>query len=231
MKSVWVPINEVNHSSIINEQILCEESSPSFAGHKLETCENIGWNARQRQVLSARDVRYCANTIEIPLNDGLFTVISCTDLPLVLGYKWRAIPSPKNRKPILTWYVVSSTNVLMHRLILGIHKLGRTVETDHRDGNGLNNVRDNLRIATRSVNTQNRRKFGSTSSKHRGVKPSSNGKRWLSRIYHDSKPILLGTHDTEEQAARAYDAAAIRLFGPDARLNFPLPCTAPLKAA
>lgn len=138
------------------------------------------------------------------------------DWELVKPLNWRAF---KNHN---LWYAMSGTGIFMHRLILDIHGMGREIECDHLDGNGLNNSRTNIRIVTRSVNMQNRAGFGGT-SKYKGVKRSANGKRWLARIYHNKKPILLGTHDTEEQAARAYDKMALALFGPLARLNFPLP--------
>lgn len=152
---------------------------------------------------------------KILISRGLFALIDTADLPMVGDFRWQALKSG------YTYYAHIPRLGLMHRLLLGLPG-GRFPETDHIDGNGLNNTRGNLRIVNRSVNMQNRRKMKSR-SRFTGVKPNSNGLRWCARIYHNDKPILLGTHDTEEQAAMAYDKAALALFGPQCRLNLPTP--------
>lgn len=208
-----------------SQHTLCEPNSPVFAVQSTPDCLNVSKSPQisQPDCLSSAETplntsKDCAKEhVEIPLSgDGpQFAIIDAEDWELVRPYKWTAW---KNHE---TWYARSTTNVLMHRLILGITKAGRRIETDHRDRNGVNNCRGNLRIASRSVNLQNRRKFKNCKSGFVGVHPS--GKRWYARIYSDGKTISLGSHDTPEQAARAYDAKALELYGPDAALNFPCP--------
>jgi hypothetical protein len=65
----------------------------------------------------------------------------------------------------------------------------------------------------------NRPYRGGTRAGFKGVNWS--GRRWQARIMKDGKRHFLGTYDTAEEAARAYDAAACTLFGGHARLNFP----------
>lgn len=203
-------------------QILCATHSGACAVQGTPDCGNTSYSDTLRQAPQLKnpnhDVHCAKKHCLIPLRGGAgkfgFATIDEADLELVRPYNWRAF---KNHN---TWYAMSGTGVLMHRLILGIHGLGRSVECDHLNGNGLDNCRANIRIATRSANMQNRRKYRGEGN-YVGVKRSDNGKRWKARIYHNGKPILLGTHDTEEQAAKAYDKAALALFGPLAHLNLP----------
>lgn len=103
------------------------------------------------------------------------------------------------------------TPVAMHRLIMGAP---RNREVDHIDGNGLNNQRSNLRLATRAQNSRNRKPNRSNLSGYKGVVPREG--RWEATIN-----FTIGKYDTAEEAARAYDAKARELFGEFAYLNFP----------
>jgi hypothetical protein len=96
-------------------------------------------------------------------------------------------------------------------------------EVDHIDGDGLNNRLENLRLATTTNNNRNQRKrTGRTySSQYKGVSYRQDRDTWLAAIGVDYKRVKLGTYPTEEEAAKAYDVAALQFFGEFARLNFP----------
>jgi hypothetical protein len=111
-------------------------------------------------------------------------------------------------------------NVKMHRLIL---RAPAGVEVDHIDGDKLNNTRANLRVCTRAQNARNlARKPGKRFKGTTLEKAKWRQKRWKAVVMVEGRNISLGYYMTEEEAARAYDAAAIKHFGEFARLNFPV---------
>jgi hypothetical protein len=107
----------------------------------------------------------------------------------------------------------------MHQLITGLHGV------DHQDRDGLNNQRYNLRASTHAQNMQNRR-YTHGSSQFNGVAWHKRVGKWgatirVSRPGGGGRKRHLGYFIDEEEAARAYDAAARALFGGFALLNFP----------
>lgn len=110
----------------------------------------------------------------------------------------------------------------VHRFILCLTKQD-TITVDHRNGNGLDNRRINLRRATISQNTVNQVKRSGCSSQFIGVHKHINvhGTRWYTTIRVNKEKRWLGSFDSEIEAAKAYDEKAKELFGEFARLNFP----------
>ena len=155
--------------------------------------------------------------VRLTLPCGRIVIFNEQDAKLLVGFRWRSFKNDHNR----TWYSrarIGGKIVRMHRLIIGAPD-GLLV--DHRDGNGLNNRRSNLRLATTAQNTRNSCGRGGASG-FKGVYRACNGSpSWVGSIKADGKRIHLGSFPTEAEAARAYDAAALRLFGEFARLNFP----------
>jgi hypothetical protein len=105
----------------------------------------------------------------------------------------------------------------MHRAVLGLSAGDRT-RVDHKDHDTLDNRRSNLRVSTRSQNSANQLKTRGT-SKYKGVHKLKD--RWKAQIEVDGKKRYLGSFVREEEAARAYDAAAVEAFGEFALINFP----------
>jgi hypothetical protein len=92
---------------------------------------------------------------------------------------------------------------------------------DHRDGNGLNNTRHNLRLATLTQNQCNRRKTEGLTSPFKGVSRCKTGKWRCSISMNNAAHRWSCVFTLEETAARAYDVKATEWFGEFARLNFP----------
>lgn len=162
-------------------------------------------------------------TLRIPLGGGKYATIDAGDAPLVAGFRWRS------RCIHGTWYAVAYSpdlwkerrrrDVFMHRVIVGA---APGVTIDHRDGDGLNNTRGNLREASHGENMRNAKGRVGT-SRFKGVSWCSRKGRWVAQIRYDGKTRFLGYFADEDAAARAYDAAAAIGHGRFARLNFPSP--------
>lgn len=103
----------------------------------------------------------------------------------------------------------------MHRFITNAPK---ELEVDHINGNRLDNRKENLRICTKSQNLRNQHKTCG-SSKYKGVSWRVRANKWESRIYVDGKKLFLGLYSDEEDAAKAYDKAAIQHYKEFAKTN------------
>ncbi|WP_369426485.1 AP2 domain-containing protein [Bradyrhizobium ottawaense] len=97
----------------------------------------------------------------------------------------------------------------------------RGLDVDHKDHNGLNNKRSNLRAVANGDNRKNSRIRRGGTSRFKGVYWRAHRKKWVARISVNGLAIHIGSFDCEEEAARAYDLEAIRCHGTFASLNFP----------
>lgn len=156
---------------------------------------------------------------EIQLTQGYSTRVSDEDYESLSAHIWHAAKNSSGYMIYAARNIVlgtaesglKHTTIRMHQQILSW-----SYEIDHIDRDGLNNQRSNLRIATRSINMQNRAKFGG--GRFKGVTKRRNG--WVARIMHNYQSFHLGRFPSEEEAARAYDAAATQLYGSHAYTNF-----------
>ena len=155
---------------------------------------------------------------EITLSQDKVTLVDDEDYDFLVRWKWYA------HKSRSTFYAtrnrrlddpVGPCSITAHSLLLSI-EVGEGI-VDHIDGNGLNNQRVNLRVASFHQNAVNRR-YSVGQSGYRGVR--KNGNHWTARIRVNRKVFGLGTFVDPMEAALAYDVAATEHFGEFAILNF-----------
>lgn len=154
---------------------------------------------------------------EIPLSQGGVAIVDAADYDAVIAFTWREL------KRNHTFYVTRPvrktdggwTAQFLHTFLTGLPLV------DHRNGNGLDNRRANLREATHAENMRNRGPLSTNTSGFKGVSPDKTRGKWRAQIQVDGKVYRLGCYATAEAAALAYDVAAVELHGEFAWLNFP----------
>ena len=186
-------------------------------------------------------------TIRTTPSDGIEreTLLDECDIKLLHYAKWCTTGHQKSRKNRTNYSISTLSTRLakegyswlgakpkLHRIVMSLilgRELKKTEHVDHVNGNGLDNRRENLRIATCSQNAANAPKQrGTYSSEYKGVYTRKNRLHlgWYACIGNDGSEVgvrrwYLGRYSTEEEAARAYDRRAKELFGEYANLNFP----------
>lgn len=158
------------------------------------------------------------DTVEIPLPSGHIALIDAADRALVEPYNWFA--------SVGKWGVYVVRNRLksdpprmhrkLHRLLLNAAP-GQLV--DHRNHDGLDNRRGNLRLCTNADNQGNSRRGRNSTSGYKGVTWHKQRGRWYAHISIDGRFRSLGLYDDPWDAAQAYNTAAIEAFGEFAHLN------------
>lgn len=160
--------------------------------------------------------------MEIQLTQGKVALIDDADAALVSGNKWH-LQVIRQRGYVKTYAARARRPedgpgvavILMHRVLTGARQ-GQYV--DHKNGDGLDNRRENIRACTPQQNAANaQRQQGS--SGYRGVHKCCN--KWRARISWQDTMISIGRFTTALEAAHAYDQKAKELFGEFATLNFP----------
>lgn len=168
--------------------------------------------------------------IKIQLTQGMVAIIDKEDYGKVCSYKWFAVRSRGNYYAAA--HGVNRETIKMHRVIMGV--VNSKIICDHKDHNGLNNRKENIRICSNSENVKNTTSRKNTTSKYLGVcyKPtrkrklksghysiSEYTKKWVAQIQCNGKKFFIGRFLEEKQAALAYNKAATEKFNDFANLN------------
>lgn len=159
----------------------------------------------------------------IPLTRGVIALVDATDMDMLAQHNWYALRSP------VAWYATRIvTNADGRRIALYMHRVIMSppdgMQVDHREHYDraalvVDNRRANLRICTQGQNLMNTRPRVGGSSRKKGVSWDSSRGKWIAQITVNGKYRHLGRFDDEDDAARAYDVAAERLYGEFGRPN------------
>jgi len=156
---------------------------------------------------------------EIKLTQGKVAIVDDEDFDYLNQFKWYA------NKKYKKYYVVRNvkdiqgkhTLLSMHRFIIG--NTDSKMHTDHINGNTLDNRKENLRICTAAENIRNQKQQINNKSGYKGVHWKKLSNKWYSEIRYKNKSIHLGCFINIMDAARAYNAAAIKYHGEFANIN------------
>jgi hypothetical protein len=146
---------------------------------------------------------------EIPLSQGKVALVDDADYAVVSALKWHAVRCSGNK-----WYA-RNTGVYLHRFLIP-----DSSRVDHRNGDGLDNQRANLRGCTHRQNIANQARSSANTSGYKGVTWDKDRQKWIVHVGLDNKMHFVGRFKDIIEAARAYDAKATELHGEFANLNF-----------
>ncbi len=157
----------------------------------------------------------------IELSKGKIAIIDDCDYQKISQFNWYA-SQEKNGLWYARAYVETKEHkqrkIRMHRLVLNMTREDRH-QVDHRNHNGLDNRRCNLRIVSNAQNSMNRRKQDGCTSKYKGVCWDADRNKWRAVIHLNNKKFNLGRFIDEVSAARAYNEKAREMYGEYALFN------------
>jgi hypothetical protein len=147
----------------------------------------------------------------LKINDIYSVRIDDEDFENMSKYKWQIL---KTKHCTYAKRHHNNSTVYMH---IEIMKPNNGMQVDHKDGNGLNNQRSNLRICTQKQNKQNRSRQVNQINKYIGVSKIKN--KWQARYWNNGKTIVIGRFDTEIEAATARNEEILKIRKEFAKLN------------
>jgi hypothetical protein len=156
---------------------------------------------------------------EIPLTKGKVALVDDDVFEFLNQWKWFYSKGPEDR----TGYAIRfdkngkhNKSISMHRVIMNTPP---NLEVDHRDRDGCNNQRLNMRNCSHFQNVRNRSIQKDNSSGYKGVSWDKKCKKWRVQIRIDGRKVWLGLFSSIQDASRIYDQAAIRFHGEFANIN------------
>lgn len=168
-----------------------------------------------------RPIRVEGNAAYVPLTKGYTAIIDAADVPLVDGWNWKAKEDRRSDGSLRAVYAVRNMSiggrrdtVRLHRVILAAP---HGAQCDHISGNGLDNRRANLRLATNAENQRNGRTRCDNTSGVKGV--CRHRGKWKAYIKANGRRKNLGLFSDIADAAAAYAAASAKLHGEFGRIE------------
>lgn len=149
---------------------------------------------------------------EIPLTQGKFAIVDDSDYEELMRWKWcyRSGYALRSEHVCMRDGKQIQKTILMHRVI---NKTPEALETDHINGNTLDNRKSNLRNATHAQNLRNQRQRNRNKSGFKGVSFEKRRSLWRAVISFEGKYMHIGYYETARAASDAYKKAAAEYFG------------------
>jgi hypothetical protein len=155
----------------------------------------------------------------IPVGRNQYAIVDDDDYEFLMQWEWHA--ELQRNAAFVRYYVMrmegprgDSHRIYMHREIL---KAPKGILVDHGDGDGLNNRRSNIRLATKSNNQWNRGPSRRNTSGHKGITWDKSMQKWKAALMHtengSKRTINIGRYESKEEALRAYRNVAMRMRG------------------
>ena len=164
------------------------------------------------------------------LNRGFEAKVDDEDLEACTAFLWTVDIRPSGQAyarrhvaipNLQAWEKGKRRKIYLHRFVLSLHKsLPPGINIDHRDNDGLNCQKDNLRPATYSENGVNFDRNNATGFRGVQLRKDKKARPYRAQISFKGDSIHIGYYATGEEAARAYDRKCIELFGEFAVTNF-----------
>jgi len=185
-------------------------------------------------VLLCRRLRYGYAFRRIPLTQSRYAIVDPADYPHLSRYNWRlrrtkgknilyaerSIRLPNGRYSRILMHCQIMENINSNLRDTNDERRTTNLVIDHINGNGLDNRRANLRLATVAQNAWNSKKRNSRSG-YKGVWFAADKGLWRAAIVYHGRRIHIGYFKDKIAAAKAYDAAARKYYGDFAKPNFP----------
>lgn len=151
--------------------------------------------------------------MELTLTKGYVAVVDDNDPKKPEQFKWTAQVAYRKDGSVRTVYAYRTTQQQSKKQKHYLHRflLDTSSQVDHRDGNGLNCRRRNLRAATSTQNNRNANRRTDNVSGTKGVCWHKHANKWHVDIGVNKRKIYLGLYGTLQDAERAR-AAAVRKY-------------------
>jgi predicted RNA methylase len=159
---------------------------------------------------------------QISLSKGYYAQVDEEDFEILSKHNWWICEVKSKRATVIQLSAQTEINgktVKMHRMIMNPPK---GMDIDHADGNPLNNQKYNLRICNRQENLRNTNKYKrrkKCSSEYKGVSFHKKANKWEAGLQVEGRRKWLGLFESEIEAAKVYNKAALTYFGEFARIN------------
>jgi hypothetical protein len=158
-----------------------------------------------------RPIHIKGNVAYVILTKGHIAIIDAEDAQIIDGFNWYAKVKPRSVYACRMERINGKSKIVfLHRVLINAPD---DMEVDHISGDGLDNRKLNLRLATHAQNQHNQRIAINNTSGYKGASWDKTKRKWKAYIRFNGRLSNLGYFATSEAASEAYKAASAQLHG------------------